>query len=211
MSTGISPTSSRQPFASGLPDTPPDTAHRADPAPPPQAEPANSPSRTLRDMARHNPYPGSGNSNGAAPTSAQPTQSTPLTPAQQAARQHNQALWQRLDPADQAQVRYQIERNFGPHALQDGIVRLEGKTIVTRAEYQKVKQDSHSKNPRIAQSARQQLASLVAIRSFNYGAAPDASARMGADIAARINAAHGTQIDFNELARYEGGQALSGY
>lgn len=74
-------------------------AQTADQTPPPAApSPAGGPSRTLADMARH----GSGQPASLSSRAAAPAPS--LTPAQQQARQHNEALRRQLDPAAATQI-----------------------------------------------------------------------------------------------------------
>lgn len=177
MTTGLPIVTSR-PLASPLTSF----AHASADAPPEPAStgaPATQGTRqTLANMARQPP--------GQHAAAAASTPALALTPAQAKARQHNEALRQRLDPADWAEVRHQIEhpRNFGAGAFRDGIVHL---------------------SPDTAKQANKPT------RKLNAGPTPDANARMDPAAAERINTAQGTQIDFNQLARYEGGQAVQGY
>lgn len=153
-------------------------ARTADQTPPPAAPPSSSvPSRTLADMAGQD-------SGQPSDTLLYAATAAPLTPAQQQARQHNEALRRQLDPADWNEVLYQVGRNFGNNAYRNGIVYVD---------------EAHA-----ARADRR-------TKKFNVGPTPDPQARMDPAAAAQINTQRGTRIDFNELASYEGGQATQGY
>ena len=186
------------PPAADAPAAPPAPAQPAASSPVPQ--PPASGGSSLTEMAL-NPC----GQHSASPHAAGQAAGADLTPAQQQACKHNENLRQQLNPQDWSQVLYQIGKNtkkLEGATFSKGIVTLKGdKEALARAAYDKMVKKKPKETPK----------NYLRLSTHKVGPDPDSQSTMSDEMAQKINKKHGASINFEQIANYEGGQALRGY
>ena len=141
----------------------------------------------------------------ASPHAAGQAAGADLTPAQQQACKHNENLRQQLNPQDWSQVLYQIGKNtkkLEGATFSKGIVTLKGdKEALAGAAYDKMLKEKPKETPK----------NYLRLSTHKVGPNPNSQSTMSDEMAQKINKKHGTNINFEQISNYEGGQALRGY
>lgn len=186
------------PPAADAPAAPPAPAQPAANSPVPQ--PPASGGSSLTEMAL-NPC----GQHSASPHAAGQAASADLTPAQQQACKHNENLRQQLNPQDWSQVLYQIGKNtkkLEGATFSKSIVTLKGdKEALAGAAYDKMLKEKPKETPK----------NYLRLSTHKVGPNPNSQSTMSDEMAQKINKKHGANINFEQIANYEGGQALRGY
>ena len=186
------------PPAADAPAAPPAPAQPAASSPVPQ--PPASGGSSLTEMAL-NPC----GQHSASPHAAGQAAGADLTPAKQQACKHNENLRQQLNPQDWSQVLYQIGKNtkkLEGATFSKGIVTLKGdKEALAGAAYDKALKEKPKETPK----------NYLRLSTHNVGPNPNSQSTMSDEMAQKINKKHGASINFEQIANYEGGQALRGY
>ena len=186
------------PPAADAPAAPPAPAQPAASSPVPQ--PPASGGSSLTEMAL-NPC----GQHSASPHAAGQAAGADLTPAKQQACKHNENLRQQLNPQDWSQVLYQIGKNtkkLEGATFSNGIVTLKGdKEALAGAAYDKALKEKPKETPK----------NYLRLSTHNVGPNPNSQSTMSDEMAQKINKKHGASINFEQIANYEGGQALRGY